>query len=73
MNIQNQSLSKQITAALEAAEEYGVATDYAKRLAVSLWDKHYREHAPNWKPLDDLYGILTQIDNMICGLKTGAA
>lgn len=45
------------------------ATRYAERLANVLWEKHYRNAAPNWKPLTgDLIGILTQIDNMTSGL-----
>ena len=41
---------------------------YASRLAVALWEKHYKDIAPQWKPLDDLMGALTQIDNMTSGL-----
>jgi hypothetical protein len=41
---------------------------YASRLAVALWEKHYKDIAPQWKPLDDLMGVLTQIDNMASGL-----
>lgn len=41
---------------------------YAKRLAVHLWEQHYKEDAPHWEPLDDMTGVLTQIDNMITGL-----
>lgn len=44
------------------------ALGYATRLACSLWGKHYREDAPNWRPCDDLMGVLTQIDNMLTGL-----
>ena len=42
--------------------------EYAKRLAIYLWEKHYRDIAPEWEPLKDLMGVLTQIDNMISGL-----
>ena len=45
-------------------EAYG----YASRLAVAIWEKHYKDIAPQWKPLDDLMGVLTQIDNMTSGL-----
>ena len=46
-----------------------VAAQYAERLANVLWEKHYRNAAPNWKPLTgDLIGIITQIDNMTSGL-----
>jgi hypothetical protein len=42
--------------------------EYATRLAVSLWEQHYKGDAPNWRPLPDLLGVLTQIDNMTTGL-----
>jgi hypothetical protein len=42
--------------------------DYAKDLAIYLWEKHYKEDAPEWEPSPDLMGVLTQIDNMICRL-----
>ena len=41
---------------------------YASRLAVAIWEQHYKDVAPQWKPLDDLIGVLTQIDNMTAGL-----
>lgn len=44
------------------------AYGYASRLAVALWEQHYKDVAPQWKPLDDLMGVLTQIDNMTSGL-----
>jgi hypothetical protein len=44
------------------------AYGYAKRLAQAIWQKHYKATAPQWKPLDDLMGVLTQIDNMTAGL-----
>ena len=51
------------------AERAVEAAGYAERLAIALWEKHYRNAAPNWKPLTgDLIGILTQIDNMTSGL-----
>lgn len=42
------------------------AEGYATRLAQSLSDKHFLN--PDWRPLPDLYGVLTQIDNMTTGL-----
>ena len=42
---------------------------YAKRLAKHLWENHYKKKAPEWEPLPDLMGILSQIDNMIAGLQ----
>jgi hypothetical protein len=41
---------------------------YATRLAVALWERHWKEDAPNWRPLPELIGVLTQIDNMTVGL-----
>jgi len=41
---------------------------YAQRLATYLWEQHYKADAPDWKPLEDMTGVLTQIDNMIVGL-----
>jgi hypothetical protein len=44
-----------------------VALNYARRLAQSIWTKHYNI-VEEWKPLDDLIGVLTQIDHMTSGL-----
>ena len=44
------------------------AYGYAKRLAEAIYQKHYRQDSPEWKPLDDTLGVLTQIDNMTSGL-----
>jgi hypothetical protein len=49
-------------------EQEPVAYNYAKHLAEAIWSKHYKDIAPHWKPLDDLMGVLTQIDNMSAGL-----
>ncbi len=46
-------------------ETYG----YAKRLAEFIWEKHYKKESPDWTPLPDVLGVLTQIDNMTCGLE----
>lgn len=55
-------------AAKEKAEaERDEATSYAKNLAEGLHRKHYAE-VTQWKPLDDLLGLLTQIDNMTARL-----
>jgi len=43
--------------------------EYAKKLATYLWKTHYKENVPGWEPCEDLMGVLTQIDNMIVGLK----
>jgi len=41
---------------------------YARNLAVTIWQKHYKTSAPEWESLDDLMGVLTQIDNMVAGM-----
>jgi hypothetical protein len=51
-----------------AAQQEHDAYGYAKRLAVAIWEQHYKGVAPKWKPFDDLMGVLTQIDNMTSGL-----
>ena len=42
---------------------------YALRLADALRKKHYPDNT-DWRPLGDLLGLLTQIDNMVAGLRT---
>lgn len=42
--------------------------EYATRLATILWEKHWKSESPDWQPLPDLMGVLTQIDNMTTGL-----
>jgi hypothetical protein len=51
-----------------AQEEQEPAYSYAKQLSEAIWGRHYKDIAPHWKPLDDLIGVLTQIDNMTAGL-----
>lgn len=53
----------------EAERQQGQeALQYAQSLATALWEKHWKEAAPNWRALDDLTGVLTQIDNAVAGL-----
>jgi len=40
----------------------------ARDMAVRMWEKHYKTDAPNWEPLDDFMGVLSQISNMLTGL-----
>jgi len=42
--------------------------EYAKDIAIHIWENNYKDQAPEWEPLDDLMGVLTQIDNMTCDL-----
>jgi hypothetical protein len=46
----------------------------ARDLAVSIWRDNYKDTAPQWEPLDDLAGVVSQIDNMVTGMRrvTGA-
>ncbi len=39
-----------------------------RALAVALHAKHYANDGSDWRPLDDAEGLLSQIDNMACGL-----
>ena len=57
-----------LRAALAQEQAEPDAYGYAARLAVAIWEKHYKDTAPQWKPLDYLIGVLTQIDNMTSGL-----
>jgi len=40
----------------------------ATELATWLWNRHYRQSAPQWEPAETLSGVLSQIDNMVCTL-----
>ena len=57
-----------LRAALAQEQAEPDAYGYASRLAAAIWEQHYKGEAPNWRPLDDLMGVLTQIDNMTAGL-----
>jgi hypothetical protein len=62
---------KIVTQEIPESEIYQQGPDaygYARRLAEAIWQKHYKDVAPQWKPFDDLMGVLTQIDNMTSGL-----
>lgn len=47
--------------------ENATAVSYATGLARGIQARHYRE-VTAWKPLTDIVGLLTQIDNMTSGL-----
>ena len=40
----------------------------AEQLAKDMWRRSYRDVAPHWQPLDDLPGVISQIDNMHAGV-----
>jgi hypothetical protein len=54
--------------ALKLAQEQDSTYTYASNLAKTIWQIHYMKDSPEWKPLDTTEGVLTQIDNMTCGL-----
>ncbi len=58
--------------ALTAATSGG-ALQCAHNLAVALHRKHYAKDAPQWEPCKDIGGLLSQIDNMTCGMERQAA
>lgn len=45
------------------------ALEYAKRIATGMWERDWKQDSPHWQPLNDTLGILTQIDNMIAGMR----
>lgn len=63
----NAALRSQI-AALQA--ELAEARDELRSLIESIWKAEYRREAPEWKPLPELIGMITQIDNMYAGVRS---
>ena len=51
-----------------AQPEQDNAYIYASSLATALYQKHYIKEPPKFALLDTTEGVLTQIDNMTCGL-----
>ncbi len=49
--------------------EAEAALHYAQRIAVAIYDKHWKEEPAAFKPFDDIMGVLSQIDNMVAGMK----
>jgi hypothetical protein len=70
LKYEHPAYDKTITAIKEALAqpEQDNTYGYASRLATAIWQKHYMKDAPKWKPLNTTEGVLTQIDNMTCGL-----
>ena len=54
---------------LHVNNDYEESYQYALRLADALRKKHYPDNT-DWRPLGDLLGLLTQIDNMVADLCT---
>jgi hypothetical protein len=55
-------------AELEAKQKQDNTYFYASSLATAIWQKHYIKESPKFALLDTTEGVLTQIDNMTCGL-----
>jgi hypothetical protein len=53
----------------DARDELEAGKDELRRLMDSIWRAEYRNDAPDWKPLDDLVGMVSQIDNMYAGVR----
>jgi hypothetical protein len=51
------------------ADELRHGKDELLRLMDSIWSAEFSREAPNWKPLDDLPGMVSQIDNMYAGVR----
>ena len=52
-----------------ADDELARGKDELRRLMDVIWRSEFRTEAPNWKPLDDLPGMVSQIDNMYAGVR----
>lgn len=51
-------------------KNWKAAYRHTRGISEYLWEKHFKEDSPNWEPFKeyDLNGVLSQIDNMACGL-----
>lgn len=66
------AVAKVESALRTALAEEGRAMRYATELARNIWEREWKQTAPNWEPLPDLLGVLTQIDNMTSGMSRAA-
>lgn len=41
-----------------------------EQLATSIWKAEFRHDAPDWTPLPDLRGLISQVDNMYAGVRS---
>lgn len=61
---------RELEAELDNAEAaLGKAHIEANALALSIYRKEYADKAPDWHPLDDVGGLISQIDNMYAGVR----
>lgn len=54
--------------ALHYKETYKSEFEQTKKVAMSLYNRFYKETAPDFELCDNLFGVLSQIDNMVAGL-----
>jgi len=60
---------KRLTTENEAmAEQLNRATEYASRLATTIYKRHYSD-VKGWELCDSLQGVISQIDNMTAGIE----
>ena len=50
-------------------QEHELALYQATQIATWLWKNFYKDTAPQWEVLPDICGVLSQIDNMVAGMK----
>jgi len=60
--------TKELLARPETTQDRDLAYIEASSLALSLHKKFYAEESPNFGLCDSTAGIITQINNMTCGL-----
>jgi hypothetical protein len=54
---------------MKSIADYELAEAEARTLALYIWGKFYKLDSPNFELLDTLSGVISQIDNMVTGLK----
>lgn len=66
----NYAEARQALALLDAkdAEIYSAKRELVS-LMDSIWRAEFRKQSPEWKPLDDLPGMISQMDNMYAGVR----
>lgn len=53
----------------EVENQNSVAMREALNLANSIYRTEFKTDAPDWKPLDTIAGVISQIDNMYAGVR----
>lgn len=61
---------EQRTRADKAEAEIADANREVLSLIESIWRAEFRKDAPDWQPLPDLVGRITQLDNMYAGVRS---